>query len=174
MKLESGKELMALNNQNAANNDSLSFRPATPEDCKGMLVLEAKVIPAPWTKEHFTEELEKPYSQTYVLTDDETDEKIFGYIVFWILGEHAEILNLVVEPKLHRQGWGTRLVDQVKREALKSGLNKILLDVRKSNARAIQFYQKLSFFIHSSRSRFYSNGEDAYHMQLNLNESNEV
>ena len=150
------------------NLEAYSFRPATTDDLPALLSIEHKVHKAPWTEEHFRTELEKPYSHSLLLTDDETDTQIAGYVVFWILAGDCQILNLAVDLTCRGVGMGQRLVSQVVNAALKAGIEKITLDVRRSNSPALQLYQKTKFTITHVRKAFYSDGEDAYQMTLDL------
>jgi ribosomal-protein-alanine N-acetyltransferase len=148
--------------------ESFSVRPATEDDLAQLAEMEKRVHVAPWTEEHFRAELGKPYSQTLLLTDDETDTRIAGYIVFWLTPDHAEILNVAVDLPFRGLGHAKALIRKVGTLASQKGLKKVLLSVRKSNLAAIQLYQKLNFTIHAIRKGFYSNGEDSYEMVLSL------
>lgn len=145
-----------------------SLRPATADDLAAVMEVEAKVHLAPWTRDHFEAELGKPYSQTLLLTDDETDSQILGYIVFWILMDETQILNVAVDLPYRGLGYAQKLVRQVIQLALKQGAKRVILEVRKSNTPAIQLYQKVGFAITQLRRGGYSNGEDAYLMTLPL------
>ena len=116
----------------------------------------------------FQAELSKPYSQFFLITDDESDEIIASYIVFWVMFDECQILNLGVASAFRRKGFAKKLVMQAIRTAVEKGIRKILLDVRKSNLPAIQLYQSMRFVITHVRKGFYTNGEDAYQMALYL------
>jgi ribosomal-protein-alanine N-acetyltransferase len=168
--------------------DARSIRPATTDDLSKILEIETRCYRpplSPWTEKHFREELERAaiseensspaagMSALWVMTDDETDEEVQGYIVFRSLFEEIEILNIAVSPALHKQGIGAALLRKVVHFALlrQDGHDKcerIVLDVRKSNLPAITLYQNHRFSITHVRKAFYSDGEDAYHMQLDL------
>lgn len=143
------------------------------EDFESLARIDSKVYRTmqqqPWTCEQFQAEFQKPYSQILVLSDDETDQILIGYIVFWILEQKVEILNLAVDPEYRAEGFGQKLL----RAALKLGAmqqcKKAMLDVRKSNLPAIQLYQKVGFSIARIQKNFYSNGEDALQMSCPLN-----
>jgi ribosomal-protein-alanine N-acetyltransferase len=122
----------------------------------------------PWTEEHFRTELEKPYSQVLLLTDDETDSKIGGYIVFWLMFDECQILDVATDLPFRGLGFAKRLVRQAVQQAQRKGITKIILEVRKVNAPAIQLYHGLGFVIRQIRKQFYSNGDDAYEMLLDL------
>lgn len=145
---------------------AFSLRPATPEDVAKILAIEAKVHVAPWDQTHLDSEFSKPYSHFLVLTDDETDEVIAGYIVFWTLFDEAQILNVAVDLPHRGLGYAKLLVRSAINEAVRKGIKRVLLDVRKSNLAAIQLYQGVGFVITHVRKGFYSNAEDAYQMAL--------
>jgi [ribosomal protein S18]-alanine N-acetyltransferase len=144
------------------------LRPATEDDLSPILEIETKVHLAPWSLENFRSELTKPYSRFLVLSDDDTDCRVAGYIVFWGLEDGFQILNLAVDLPFRGLGMGKRLVGQAIKEALRKGAQAITLEVRKSNRAAIQLYQGMGFAITQLRKGFYSNGEDAFVMSLDL------
>jgi [ribosomal protein S18]-alanine N-acetyltransferase len=147
---------------------SVSIRPVTPDDLEGILAIENRAYPIPWTREHFQDEWLKPYSTTWVLTDDETDSRIYGYAVFWTIDESIEILNIAVDLESRGLGWAKLMLQKVIREGLAKGAKRLILDVRKSNLPAFGLYQRAGFSITQIRKGFYTNGEDAYHMTLAL------
>lgn len=156
---------------------SFSLRPATEEDLLTVEAIEKRVHIAPWDVSHFREELNKPYSHFIVMTDDETDQVIAGYVVYWMMGHEegsCEILNVAVDLPHRGMGFAKKLVSHVATQAARSGAKKVILDVRKSNIAAIQLYQSLRFVITHVRKNFYSNGEDAYCMTLLLDEVTQV
>jgi len=124
----------------------------------------------PWTREHFLEEMAKPYAFALVLTDDETDEIVMGYIVFWQIDESIEILNVAVSLSHRGLGCGKKLMAYAIREGIRGNQKKATLEVRKSNLPAIHLYQSLKMTITQIRKGFYSNGEDAYHFEVPLDQ----
>src|SRR5437868_6573985 len=75
---------------------SFSLRPATTEDIGHVLEIETHVHRTHWNEAHFRAELTKPYSHFLLMTDDETDNEVAGYIIFWTLFDECQILNLAV------------------------------------------------------------------------------
>jgi ribosomal-protein-alanine N-acetyltransferase len=149
---------------------ALSLRPATPDDFPSILKIERASHPAPWTETNFRAEMDKPYSRFLVLTDDETDELVAGYVVFWQLFDECQVLNVSVAPELRRRGLARQMLRRAISLATTGGSKRVTLDVRKSNQAAIQLYQALGFSIVHLRKGFYSDGEDAYQMSLSLTE----
>ncbi len=145
-----------------------SPRDASTDDLAELVRIESAVHVAPWSDAGFTGEFEKPYSHTWLMTDEETDQVIGGYIVFWVMGEEIQILNVAVDLPFRGIGLAQKLIRKVVDFGLRKGAKRVVLDVRKSNMAAIQLYQKLGFTIQTVRKGFYSNGEDAYGMLLDL------
>lgn len=152
-----------------------SLRPATEDDLGPVAELEKACHPAAgnaWTIENLRAELLKPYGRFLVLTDDETDERIAGYLVFWMMFDECHVLNVAVAPDFRRRGVGRYLVQQAVRESVQKDYRKILLDVRKSNGAAAALYQDQGFVITHVRKAFYGDGEDAYQMALFIDPEN--
>ena len=145
-----------------------SLRPATSDDLHHVIQIEQKVYVSPWTESQFQLELAKPYSHFLLLTDDETDTNIAGYIVCWIMYDECQILNLAVDLPYRGLGLAKMMMRKAMVLASKKGIKKITLEVRKSNLAAIHLYQELHFIIIHVRKNFYSDGEDAYSMVLSL------
>lgn len=160
-----------MSDPNENHRDTVSVRPAILEDVPKIIEIERLCYPAPcvpWTEEGFRLEIEKPFSRTLLLTDDETDSVVAGYIVFWLLAGEGHILNLAIHPEWRGVGLGTKLVRQVVNMAVREEMQRIFLEVRKSNSGAVGLYQKIGFFIDHIKPRFYENGESAYFMVLNM------
>lgn len=86
---------------------------------------------------------------------------------------HSEASSLFTNLSLKNwglmgQGLAKKMIRQAAQTALTKGIKKVTLEVRKSNASAIQLYQGLRFVITHVKKGFYSNGEDAYQMVLLL------
>ena len=157
-----------------AGNPEFSLRKGTEDDCRALAALEKKAYPAvhqAWTEENFKAELEKPYSESYVLTDEETDQHVIGYIVFWLMFEECQILNVAVDPAYRGKGYAKNMLRKAIDLALRKDLRRALLNVRKSNLSAIGLYQSVGFLITHIRKKFYADGEDAYEMILDLSGS---
>jgi ribosomal-protein-alanine N-acetyltransferase len=137
---------------------SYSVRKAVAEDLGAIIEIEKRVHVAPWDEAHFRAELDKAYSTTLVMT------------VFWILYDETQILNLAVDLPYRGLGIARELIRKVVSLGLKKETQRVILEVRKSNQAAIQLYQSMKFTISQVRKGFYSDGEDAYTMVLDLTE----
>jgi ribosomal-protein-alanine N-acetyltransferase len=99
-----------------------------------------------------------PYTRCFVY---EQDSKIFGFVVFSIMYEKAEIIDIAVHNDYLRQNIGTKLLSSVINECEKNKCENITLEVRNNNEKAILFYKKNGFREVSVRKSYYHDGEDA-------------
>ena len=61
-----------------------------------ILAIEKASYPKPWGRDQFGHEWTLPYSRFLVLTDDETDSLVIGYLVYHLQAEAVSLLNLSV------------------------------------------------------------------------------
>jgi ribosomal-protein-alanine N-acetyltransferase len=96
---------------------------------------------------------------------------IAGFVIFHVAGANCEVYNIAVDGRHARTGIGKQLMTTVVNESLKRYASKVLLEVRKSNASAIRFYEGFGFKVLGERKNYYSNPvEDAFVMEKNIHE----
>ncbi len=86
--------------------------------------------------------LENDFSRIYVL---EEDQMIIGYISYRVVDDKAELLNFLIRTDYQTQGHGKNLFDFVINELKAEDVKTLILEVRISNLRAINFYEKYGF-----------------------------
>ncbi|NDF15154.1 ribosomal-protein-alanine N-acetyltransferase [bacterium] len=145
---------------------SLSLRPAVPEDLPRVLEIEKESHGEPWGRSAFEGELQLPYSRFLVLTDDETDTVVLGYIIYHLQAEGVSLLNVTLAPKWRNLGLSRILLSAMVSETVREEIPRIILEVRESNSRAIAVYGAMGFAKTHERKQFYSNGETAWVMEL--------
>jgi len=137
-------------------------------DVKGLLEIEKECFPSPWPEIAFLEEITRPWSKG-ILIEDKDREKIIGYAIMWIVYDECHLINFAINPIYQGKGFGNILMESVINYAKKKRAAYIVLEVRRSNKRAINLYKKYGFKIIGIRPRYYhDNNEDAYLMLLNL------
>lgn len=141
-----------------------SPRPATEDDLEQVAEIERLSVVPPWTRAAFAAELEKKTGRFWVLTDDETDEKVLAYAVVSFPADQAHLVTFAVHPDFRKQGLGTYLLRRLIHYVMRRGGQSIVLEVRKGNQAAIHLYQSLGFVILHTKARFYPDGEDGYSM----------
>ncbi len=88
-----------------------------------------------------------------------------GFLAAVISAEgQARILMFAVATGYRDRGIGTQLMNVFLQTAGNRGLRRIELEVRRSNAGGIQFYQRDGFEIGFVLPSFYTDGEDGYKM----------
>ena len=131
-------------------------------DLPGVISIERRSFPAPWSLAMFVLELSKPSGICLAATHD---DEVVGYLICSRYDRVWHLMNVAVAPEQRRAGVATRLISQLLEE---SGRElPFTLEVRVSNHEAIAMYQKLGFRSAGARPRYYrDNGEDALIMWL--------
>ena len=105
------------------------------------------------------------------IEDDNGRPKIVGFVIFHIAADVSEIYNIAVEISYARCGVGHQLMAAAIAESSRRKAGKVVLEVRKTNNPAINFYLKFKFRIGGERRNYYSNPvEDAYVMELEISD----
>lgn len=110
--------------------------------------------------------LDKTYN-FYYYQDSKFNNEVVAYIIVLDAVDLYEVLKIAVLDKYRKQNIASKLLQKI------SGENKekdIILEVRKSNIKAINCYLKNGFKEISIRKNYYSdNNEDAIVMKLEVN-----
>jgi ribosomal-protein-alanine N-acetyltransferase len=148
----------------------IELRKATIDDIAAIYRIEQAQFLNPWKKHFFTAELTHDISYFYAAEDVDSG-KILGYIIFWIIEETIELHDIAVHENFIRTGIGSKMMDFLLETASRKGVEKIFLEVRKSNTGAEKFYKKYRFEkIDCRKNYFNSPREDAlvYALYLKL------
>lgn len=147
----------------------LSLAPMREADLDEVLALELRVYPHPWTLGNFVDSLKSSYP-SHVLRD--SDGTLLGYFVVMPVVDEGHLLNVAVDDALQGQGLGRHLLAQSCACARELGMESMLLEVRPSNLRALNLYQRHGFAQIGRRKGYYpaDNGqrEDAIVMRYTL------
>jgi ribosomal-protein-alanine N-acetyltransferase len=118
--------------------------------------------------EFLREELARPWTRAWMARDGEV---VVGYLLAWHVADELHILQVATAKPVRRQGIGARLVDAAMAYASREGVRLVLLEVRRSNIAAIALYRRAGFAVDRLRKGYYSNGEDALEMAVELDPS---
>src|SRR5579862_9209889 len=132
------------------------LRSASTEDIPQLCALEAATQLSPWPLETF-EKCFQAQSHGWVIVSSEN--KIIGFIIVQMQMGECHILNLCVDPEHQHQGYGTQLLLTALTEAKQQGVVIAYLEVRRSNEKAINLYQKMGFSKVGERKNYYSAAE---------------
>jgi ribosomal-protein-alanine N-acetyltransferase len=121
-------------------------------------ILQEAPEAANWTAASLEESLKWSGSLGLV---SEAQGEISGFLLGRRVEGEAEILNLAVAPVRRRHGEGEALVGAAMAEFRASGVSRVFLEVRESNAGAMAFYQKQGFARTGRRSGYYRDPDEA-------------
>ena len=143
------------------------IRAATESDIKQIADIEKASFSTPWSESALSQSL-NPDNCFLVLTDGEC---VIGYaLVGMVVDDFAELYNIAIHPSYRKKGLSSILMTELINEAKAQSKDKILLEVRASNAPAIALYEKFGFVPDGIRRGYYSNPkEDGLLMSLTLN-----
>ena len=136
----------------------MQIRKATSNDIAAIELIEEDALGTSLGKQFLTNELNNnPFANYFIVEIKKTP---VGYIGIRIVDDHAEIINVAVLSAYQNQGYGTFLFEEVLTLMTQYGVRGMSLEVRRSNERAIRFYQKFGFEQTRLRPNYYQN-EDA-------------
>lgn len=127
--------------------------PMEEADLDGVCSLEERAFYTPWDRKSF--ELAISDSKLAALVIRRAG-RIAGYLIAFLRGYELLIANIAVEEEFRREGLASKLISHILDEAVKKGLTYAVLDVRKSNAGAIDLYKGFGFRVIGKRRGYYS------------------
>jgi [ribosomal protein S18]-alanine N-acetyltransferase len=140
---------------------------ARSEDVPGLLeILRQSPEAGDWSENHLLQALTCDASHFFVARQC---EEMIGFVSGRCMRDEAEILNLAVKPNFRRQGTGKALIRHLLEIFAHEQVARVFLEVRKSNATAITFYEGLGFRQVGLRPAYYSSpSESALILALSL------
>ena len=133
----------------------IEIRALTQADLEQVLAITAaSPDAASWSRPAYAAILQDP--QRCCCYVAESSGTVVGFVCFRVAGDEAELLNLAVLSSYRRQGTGSRLLEQMFREAATRGAARIFLEVRETNQPAIGLYQRYGFAVSMRRRGYYS------------------
>ena len=128
-------------------------------DLDKISTIENETNKYPWSLNNFKSSLEAGNS-SIVLKDK---KNILGYAFFSVIGTDSHLLNITISKNYQGRGHGKRILEQVLFQSKVLGATIIFLEVRESNYKAIDFYEKFGFKRDAIRYNYYDGNprEDA-------------
>lgn len=139
----------------------------------GVLDIERRVYPRPWTPALFAAELRHSDARRYLVALDRGGPlgwlrpRVVGYAGILVQVGEAHVTNVAVDPSQHRRKIASRLFLALMRGAHDLGAHSATLEVRTQNTGASKLYQHFGFVPVGIRPGYYAEtGEDAVIMWL--------
>lgn len=149
--------------------NQLRFGRMSESDLDEVLKIEFAVFPFPWSRRVFENTLSEGYD---CWTARDEMNVLVGYFVLMTVIDEVHLLTIAVHPDLHGRGLGRGLMDYLIRLAREMKMQSMLLEVRPSNVRALELYQRYGFAQIGRRKNYYAapDGmrEDALVMRMPL------
>lgn len=111
------------------------------------------------------------YTNFAIVNRSHKEDKLVGFAILHQIFEDATLMEICVQPEYQGQGLGVWLLQVTINQAIRSGAEQLLLEVRSSNQVAINLYKKLGFIQGVTRKGYYPMGdgrEDGINMCLPL------
>jgi len=172
---------------------SYEIRPMEPADVPAVEAIERLSFPSPWPASSFLYELQHgTHSSYHVLVKPEKrrterpsrgwrrwlrsvvtapeKRRVIGYVGFRFQSSRVHISTIAVHPDWRGRGLGELLLLTAMEKALERGSSVVSLEVRASNRVAQSLYRKYGFRFTSVHRGYYRDGEDAWLMEVPVNQ----
>ena len=151
-----------------ATRNAATLAPMTPDDLDAVMAIEQTVYSHPWSRGNFRDSLNPLFDAQCLWLNGE----LLGYFLTMRGFEEMHLLNITVAPAHQGQGWGHMMLDALSLLSRHAGAQWLWLEVRQSNRRALQVYERYGFKQISIRKDYYPAGrqqrEHAVVMSLKL------
>jgi [ribosomal protein S18]-alanine N-acetyltransferase len=132
-------------------------------DLREIEEIEQRSYPTPWSRSMFAGELAKPSSICLgAFEADVEDGVLCGYLIVSRYVDAWHVMNVAVAPEQRGRGIATMLLERLFELTADDARRGYTLEVRVSNATAIELYERLGFRSRGVRRGYYTdNREDA-------------
>ena len=132
------------------------------DQIKDIVFIERQSQYSSWTEKMFLAEAENKFSFFKIIKND---NKIIGYIIYRIVFDEAEILNIVVDKNFRGLKVGKYILNFAIENIKEKKCSAIFLEVHQNNIIAQKLYEQTGFKKYGLREKYYS-GFDAILMKL--------
>ncbi len=119
----------------------VEFFPMNASDLDRVAEVERSIQNFPWTRGNFADSLHAGYSAWVVRIGGD----LVGFSVVMRVLDEAHLLNIGIAERYQGRGFGARLLRNAMQCASLAGARRLYLEVRPSNARAVDLYRHFGF-----------------------------
>lgn len=144
-----------------------TFLPMQLEDIRQIGLMDRRNYEYAWTDGIFRDCLKAGYLCPMMMLAD----NIIGYGVLQFGADEAHVLNLCIDEPWQRKGFALELLEHLVNEAVRRRAHVMFLEVRPSNKRAVELYERSGFNEIGLRKNYYNTRdgrEDALVMARSL------
>ena len=138
---------------------SFLVRRVEASDAAGIHAVERACFPDPYPLALFEGLIRTEQNHFFVAVDE---RKIIGYVVASVNEKEGHLISVSVDPHQRRRGIGRALLSAVAANLIQEGVEQIHLEVRKGNAEAISFYERMGYKVFFEIPHYYPDGEEAW------------
>lgn len=146
--------------------DNIIFDTLKPEYVSGIAEIEKLCFATPWSENQIKSELDNPLTVYSVAV---LDNKVIAYGGYWSVAGDAQITNIAVHPDFQGKKIASQILENLLNTAKNRGELQLTLEVRESNAKAINLYKKYEFQTVGMRKKYYEGKENAILMTKIIN-----
>jgi ribosomal-protein-alanine N-acetyltransferase len=128
------------------------IRPLNWGDLDGIMEIELAAYPVPWSRGIFSDCIRVGYDCWGLLLGP----RLVGYSIQTDAAGECHLLNLCIDPRWQRRGFGAMLLENAIRIARKHTASSMFLEVRPSNLAGIALYKNRGFVVIGRRPGYYS------------------
>ncbi len=134
-----------------ATRNAVTLAPMTLDDLDAVMAIEQTAYSHPWSRGNFRDSLNPLFDAQCLWLEG----KLLGYFLAMRGFEEMHLLNITVAPARQGQGWGHMMLDALSLMSRHEGAQWLWLEVRQSNLRALQVYERYGFKQVSIRKDYY-------------------
>jgi ribosomal-protein-alanine N-acetyltransferase len=140
---------------------TIELRRLQLRDLNGVEDIERASYPTPWSRSMFAGEVAKPSSVCLGAFDTE-EGRLAGYLIVSRYVDAWHVMNVAVDPEHRGRGVATMLLERLFDLTADDARRGYTLEVRVTNGKAIELYERLGFRSRGLRRGYYTdNREDA-------------
>lgn len=151
--------------------EEVRLEPLTIDRLDALCAVEDLAYTHPWSRANFIDSMASGYRCQVLLGGD----TVIGYFIAMMGVDEVHLLNITVAPAFQRQGWAAMLLDALTGWSRAQAAQWLWLEVRRSNQRALDVYERHGFRCVGVRKGYYPTHagprEDAIVMSLRLDGS---
>lgn len=144
-------------------------------DIDAVAAVERRSYRSPWGRDVLVGELFRELARVDVVRErGAEEERIVAFCNYWLVHDEIHLLSIATDPDRQGRGYGRRLLDHLIAKGERGRFRRITLEVRRSNARALDLYRDCGFYETGVRRAYYADGEDAIVMLRDLERSEDA
>ncbi len=116
-------------------------------------------------KENLETQFSKETLKTFIIYDETyhvfsiLEKDLIGYIILWKSDNYGQIIDIVIEGKYRKKGYGQKLLNYGLNYLKELNVNVVSLEVNVNNKAALSLYEKAGFIKERILENYYENSD---------------